>query len=316
MKTIFLFSLLFAVSASAAVYGTDDRQLLSSSKFNPQYELSRAVAVLIPNTFIEDSKTTPGTKNLVTTPLTESQYLCPAERFAALPSFSVSCTGFLIAPDLLMTAGHCAVNFGEIKDGVNNFCTDFSWYFDFEVNSVNQVKTTGIPAENIYECEKIIQASHASNMIDEHQIDFKEDFAIIKLKKSVSNRTPLKLTTVRPKVGEAISMIGYPLGGPKILTHGKILSNEAMYDRSNLNSFPGNSGSPVLNSKNEVFGILVRGYPPSLIDDPKGGQCYIVNRCDTAGTTCAMKDPDGQRIGEHTMPISLIGKLKEMGLVQ
>lgn len=312
MKRIFLFSLLFSLNATAAIYGPDNRQLLSPS--HSHYALSRSVAVLVPNNFIEDSKTVTGTKDLATFPLTETQYLCPSERFASQPSFHVSCTGFLIAPDLLMTAGHCAVTFGETHDEANPYCTDFSWYFDFEADSRGRVKTTGISAENIYQCEKIIQAAHTSIPVSETVIDFKDDFAIIKLKKAVKNRTPLKLTTARPLPGDNVTILGHPLGAPKTISTGQILSNEATYDRSNVHSFQGNSGSPMLNSKGEVFGILVRGYPPSLIEKP-GQQCNVVNHCNVAGTSCTQPDPDGQRIGEHSMPISLINKLKELGLV-
>ncbi len=153
-KILFIF-FLFSFGAKAAIYGPDNRQLITSQ--NANYQKARSVAVLIPNSFIESSKNVPGAKNLVTAPLTDSQYMCPTERFASLPSFYVSCTGFLVAPDLLVTAGHCSVSFGEAQNEVNNFCTDFSWYFDFEANEKGDIKTTDIPAENIYECEKIIK---------------------------------------------------------------------------------------------------------------------------------------------------------------
>jgi len=308
MKTILF--LLLSLNASAAVYGPDNRAFVNSNNMS-----ARAVAVMVPKSFIEDSSEVPGTKNLATVPLIESQNMCASEKFASAPSFYVSCTGFLIAPDLLMTAGHCSVLFGETENSASPYCTDFDWYFGFEADSTGQVKTKNIPADSIYECEKIIKAAHNSFMVSQTVIDFREDYSLIKLKKQVVGRTPLKLTSQRPQPGEAVTLIGHPLGGPKMISAGKILSNEPTYDRSNVHSFSGNSGSPLLNAQGEVFGILVRGYPPSLIDAPTG-TCSVINRCNAEGTKCTQDDPDGQRIGEHSMPIGQIPVLKEMGLVQ
>jgi hypothetical protein len=48
---------------------------------------------------------------------------CEGERFVDQPSPG-SCSGFLIAPDLLVTAGHCSL--------VQDFCSKFRWVFGFE----------------------------------------------------------------------------------------------------------------------------------------------------------------------------------------
>lgn len=310
---LFLAVFLFSASAFATLYGQDSRQLIrrSSNSLSP----SRSVAIMIPNTDISDSSAGPHLKKMNTAPLSENQYLCPSERFSNLQSFYVSCTGFLIAPDLLVTAGHCAATFGEVRNETNSYCTDFSWYFDFEVDVFGNVNTNNIPAEKIYQCAEIIHAAHTSEPVSEKEIIFKDDFAIIKLKRAVLDRAPLKLTSSRPTPGSSISMIGHPLGGPKISVAGKVLSNEATYDRAAASGFDGNSGSPVFDSRGAVFGILVRGYPPSLIDN-KNNDCLIVNRCSADGKVCTEADPNGQISGDHIMPLGSISKLKELGLIK
>lgn len=305
MKFILLFSFFFSSFSFAAVYGTDTRQ----------FTRNRSVAIMISNTSIEASKQVSNLVNLDTDTIQNNQYMCSSERFANAQSFFVACTGFLIAPDLIMTAGHCAVNFGEERNVANPYCTDFSWYFDFEADSSGRVVTKNIPAENIYACDKIIHTAHTSEPINDHVIKFGDDFALIKLKKAVTNRKPLTLTSERPLPGQTISMVGHPLGGPKIGTKGTILSNEAAYDRAAISGFEGNSGSPVFNDKGEVFGILVRGYPAGLVDNPNDNQCRITNRCTADGKNCTVLDPD-QASGDHIMPLGLIPELKEMGLVK
>lgn len=305
MKLILSLSLLLSSVSWAAVYGTDTRK----------FTRNRSVAIMVANNLITPSKQNSNLVNLETDTIQNNQYMCSSERFASAQSLFVSCTGFLIAPDLLITAGHCSINFGEAKDVANSYCTDFSWYFDFEADSSGRVMTENISRENIYACEKIIHTAHTSEPINDHVIRFDDDFAIIKLKKAVSNRKPLALTSARPGPGQSISMVGHPLGGPKIGTKGTILANESAYDRAAITGFEGNSGSPVFNEKGEVFGILVRGYPPGLIDSPTNRQCRVTNHCSADGTTCKEIDPD-QPSGDHIMPLSLIPELKEMGLIK
>jgi V8-like Glu-specific endopeptidase len=314
MKFSFLFALLFSLQASATIYGNDSRQLVRRSSISNAP--SRSVAIMVANTLILDSEKSPGLKKLDTAPLSENQYMCKGERFADAQSLFVSCTGFLIAPDLLLTAGHCAINYGEDRQVANPYCTDFSWYFDFEADMQGKVITDGISADSIYACEKVIHVAHISVPISDREIKFDNDFALIKLKKAVTNRTPIKLTSIRPAVGESISMTGHPLGGPKISTTGAVLSNDPAYVRAAISGFDGNSGSPVFNAKGEAFGILVRGYPPSLIESAKDKTCMIANRCSADAKSCTMPDPNGQPAGDHIMPLDLISELKELNLVK
>lgn len=315
MKLSFLLVFLFSATAAATLYGNDSRQLVRRGSLASS-SASRAIGVMVANNAILDSKQGADFKDIDTAPLSANQYMCSSERFSDLQSFAVSCTGFLIAPDLLVTAGHCAVNFGEVTATANPYCTDFSWYFDFEADMSGKVITEKIPAANFYQCEKVIKAAHTSIPVSDREIIFKDDFAIIKLKKPVTGRTPLKLTSARPAPSSSISMIGHPLGAPKTSVSGRLLTNESTYDRAAVSGFEGNSGSPVFNSRGEVFGILVRGYPPGLIDSKTDRTCSVVNRCSADAKTCAESDPNGQPAGDHIMPLSLIPELKELRLLK
>ena len=74
--------------------------------------------------------------------------------------------------------------------------------------------------------------------------------------------------------------MGHPSGLPmKIAGGSKVHALEKHYFVANLDTFTGNSGSPVLNEKTGlVEGILVRGGKDYIFDFDEG--CYYVNKCE------------------------------------
>ncbi|MFN7729515.1 MAG: trypsin-like serine peptidase [Bdellovibrio sp.] len=280
MKIILLFALSWA---QASIFGTDDRTSVLAGSFLANAE-GAAVAMMVPNNFVTDSARGSGLKDLEIFPLTETWGLCSSERFAATSGFFVGCTGFLIAPDILMTAGHCAVNHGESTNEANAFCENFSWLFDFQVGPSGRPQVAGVVSDNLYQCEKVIKAVHDSEVDAAGKLIFRSDYALIKLKRKTA-RQPLTLAKALPQKGERLSVIGHPLGMPMVRSAGKVLTQNGLYFNTNLDIANGNSGSPVLNSKNEVTGILVRGYPESFVMRP-AGDCRLMNRCSEDGTRC------------------------------
>lgn len=304
---------------SAAVFGVDNRELVE--KNSPLGRgLGASVAIMIPGNFVTESMSTAQkkTSSIETEPLTDSWGMCSNERLAKVPSFFVSCTGFLIAPDILVTAGHCMVNFGEVKDTVTPQCESFRWLFDYQVQSKSEdsdniknkygVKTSGISDDELYECEKVIHAVHDSDYDEAtKKFTFRRDFAIVKLKNK-TNRKPLNISKLKPEKGEDVSMIGYPLGGTQVFATGKVLKSEENYFISNLDAFDGNSGSPVFDRKQNVIGILVRGYPESLyeVKDRKNKfQCYAINNCKDDASDCSVPSEYGLS-GEHVQFIEAV----------
>lgn len=176
------------------------------------------------------------------------------------------CTGFLIGPDILATAGHCM----ETKENCeNNF-----WVFDYKLDYQNQVLSI-FPEENVLECDKIV--SKEETLLD---------YAIIKLKRVPLNRTPLKIRTLSD--GEIsgnpnLVVIGYPLGHPLKFALQSTLRDTSKPDIINFESdtFKGNSGSPLINiQKGWVEGILFSGERDFIYDD----HCKRIKYC--AKGTC------------------------------
>ena len=71
--------------------------------------------------------------------------------------------------------------------------------------------------------------------------------------------------------------MGHPSGLPLKVTAGAtVRSHKRDFYVANLDSFEGNSGSPVFNENYEVAGILVRGE----VDFSHLGSCYVSHHCE------------------------------------
>ena len=240
---------------------------------------------------------------------------CKDELFYNEPSVAFSCTGFLIAPDLLVTAGHCvyAVNTPnqEIQNESGLACEAFDWIFDYEKKSDGSVETQSIPLDRLYHCKQIIYA------VQKETAPY-ADYALIQLDRPVLDRQPLKMSPNPVVIGEPVKMIGHPFGTPKkISDQGQVILNNNSYSSlvTNLDAFVGFSGSPVLNSKDEVIGVLVGGLPSANTYVDSQNKCERLNHCDLDGKNCVLPDKDMsfypafQKIGSEVQRIDPLREL-------
>src|SRR5690606_32415201 len=169
--------------------------------------------------------------------------LCKEERFREDLSLG-SCSGFLIAPDIMVTAGHCIMTEQQCKSN--------DWVFDFTPNEDGKYS---VAKKNVYSCEKLIAWKN----------DFITgiDYAIIKLSKRVKDRKPLDNRRAgKIEDGTDVMVIGNPYGlATKVAAGAKVVDNEdEAFFVTDLDTLQGNSGSAVFNAKTGVVeGILVRG---------------------------------------------------------
>ncbi|RLA64962.1 MAG: hypothetical protein DRQ89_02760 [Epsilonproteobacteria bacterium] len=210
----------------------------------------------------------------------EVRTLCEDERFSKQFSLPV-CTGFLVAPDLLVTAGHC-VN----KTNYHNR----AWIFGYDQSRATDSLPT-FKAEFVYHTKEVLEWK-------EDRIN-KSDFALVRLDRAVTIADPLKFRSYgEASVGTELAIIGHPNGLPtKISADAQILENKPNAYKTNLDSFGGNSGSPVFNLyTGEVEGILISGATDFLPNFTRG--CVEVNR---------KKDAEG---AEYVAKISLVNLAK------
>lgn len=257
LTTLLSFS---SFASDKVVYGVDNRVDLFQSDVPLFYELAHSTAAMIRNSDL----TTDGETVSITGNTLESRGICSTARFAKQIT-AASCSGFLVGPDLLVTAGHCVTSQRD--------CESFSWVFDYNVKSDDQSLDFSVDASSVYKCSKIISQDLSRTT--------KNDFALIRLDREVTDRTPLEFR----KEGEVeldtpLVVIGHPSGLPTKIADGAwVRNNESeYYFVTNLDTFGGNSGSAVFNTDTGVVeGILVRG-EQDYVWDSRG--CRVPKVCD------------------------------------
>lgn len=288
MKNVFALVILFALSlnliagtqSTNVVYGEDNREDVFESKNSIFVELAKSTAAMIKASTLSSRKG----EVEITGKTLASRGVCLKERFSKQIT-AASCSGFLVAENILVTAGHC------IK--TEDDCKSYKWVFDYKVDHADQ-GTIKVSEEQVYGCSRIIERSLDSVS--------KNDFAVIELNRKVLDRSPLKFRrTGRINVGDSVLVIGHPTGLPtKIAAGANVRKLSGKYFVSNLDTFAGNSGSAVFNaSTSELEGILVRGENDYVQDSSLG--CQVVNRCTDAGCR-----------GEDVTYITNIGSLKKI----
>ena len=279
------------------VYGQDNRQDVNEVKDQRIKLLGKSVAGRIPNFSFErnEEENKISFDNVQTLSSPMSMKVCSGERFAEQAT-AADCTGFLVGEDLLVTAGHCMMGMGQtIENGYSRQCQNFSWMFDY----TNDSDLKNVSMDNVYGCSLIVAGEFTHKM----------DYALIKLDRKVTGRTPLKLAQNKVGLGEKIFVMGHPSGLPlKYADGARVFETEEHYFSTNLDTFGGNSGSPVFNAKTlEVEGILVRGdtdYVMSFEDN--GERCTKVNICDDERENCL--EDDTNILGEHVNFIEVVNQ--------
>lgn len=285
------------------VYGEDNRQDLFRVTNSLHKTLSQSTAGLVP--INQMRKTTSNVYEIINTKtLGQSQNLCSGEAYESQPTAPI-CSGFLVGPDLLVTAGHCYKAFST----PDQVCKNFAWVFDYNMKSQSHDPNKNISLNNVYLCKTIIEAQLSGTM----------DFAIIRLDRKVVGRAPLKIRE-SGKVSNSTELvvIGHPTGLPtKVSPKGKITKNtEVTKISTTLDTFHGNSGSAVFDAKSGlVEGILIQGktdyYRPSINGNQRS--CQVVNKCDDNANNCSAGVEQGPIAqGEVVLRIDIIaGKIKK-----
>jgi hypothetical protein len=249
------------VAVEKVIYGVDDRKDFFEFKINGKVrDLASSVAALFRDNRVTDNGD--GTSTLTTQPLGQAQNLCTGERFFAQP-IGAFCSGFLVGPDLVATAGHCATA-GNV--------TSIRFVFGFRMED-KDTPVTRIPNNDIYSGKALI------GRVEENS---GPDWALIQLDRPVTGRTVLKIRrSGRIADNAPVSVIGYPSGLPVKFADGANVRDNSptAFFVANLDTYGGNSGSPVFAADGTVEGILVRGEA----DYVSNGSCNISKVCPSTG---------------------------------
>ncbi len=205
-------------------------------------------------------------------PIDTGNPLCADEPFRDQPAPGDG-SGFLVAPDIVATAGHCACP----ED-----YSDRAIVFGFVMLDAGTAVLT-IDESEIYYCSEVI-AYQVGN----------PDWALLRLDREVTGHNPLPVrrTGIVPD-GEQLLVIGYPFGLPrKYAANATVRDNSlSTYFQANLDTYEGSSGSVVLNANTlKVEGILAGG----LVDFVEDGNCDRSNVYPDTG------NPNWERVSRAT----------------
>lgn len=235
------------VARQTAVYGDDDRiETIALSDLTKRNHAHSVAAVF------QSSKLISTSHNCITIEsisLAEKKFnefripLCNFEPFREQPAVADG-TAFLVTPTIVATAGH-VIN-------KNNFHKR-QLIFNYEASASGKITLT-FSTDQVYSVRRFICG-------EEERMG--ADWSLLELDRPVLDRKPLAIRKRGIVVeNEPLYVIGHPLGLPKKIA-GKAMvrdSSSLEYFIANLDTYGGNSGSPVFNEMtHEVEGILARG---------------------------------------------------------
>lgn len=253
---------------SEVVYGVDSRIDFYNITDEHLKTLALGSVALVDHRKLTENED-PTLLNLQSAEYGATYFLCEDEPFFKQPT-AAFCSGFLIGPELIVTAGHC------IRNSVN--CQNVRFVFGYSYTEMDKDLST-IPKDNVYSCASLIHSE--TNAISGR------DFAIMKTDRPVMQFNPMPLRTQEIVANDAaLTAVGYPKGLPgKLAPEGQVRSNtHPNYFIATLDTYKGNSGSAVFNSQSRlVEGILVNGEDDFIYDTDK--KCRRSNVC--ADSACS-----------------------------
>ncbi len=191
---------------------------------------------------------------------------CDGEPFADQPT-AAFCTGWLAGDYLIATAGHC-YNSADLAD---------TW-FVFGFHMLNMTTPVMVVDDSqVYRGIEIV----STNPSGDH------DHAVVRVDRFVEavNARPMRISRVGGSqsgtfpAGSRAGVMGHPAGLPLKVAFGNatvVLANDPLlpYFQANLDTYGGNSGSPVFNVfLGIVEGVLVKG----AMDYVDNGTCFVSN---------------------------------------
>ena len=201
----------------------------------------------------------------MTVPFGPSRNLCTVGALLRPARPGPNCSGFLVESDVVATAGHCVTAAGLVG---------IKFVFNFRMIDATTAPTI-VSNDDVFTGVALLGRQFLDGP--------GPDWALVRLDRPALNHRVMPVRrSGKIADGQAVHVIGHPVGLPTKVAEGAAVrenSAKAMFV-SNLDTYGGNSGSPVFNADtHEAEGILVRGET----DFVSNGTCDISLVCPTSG---------------------------------
>ena len=257
MKTLFFMTFIMLHSYASIFFG-DDRKDFHEIKDPKIIELSSSIPSLIQKHKLVEKE---DGWEVNTNSLASGAYKFCSDANFAQEKLLANCSASLIAPDLVLTAAHCIDK--DKPDSIYH-TSAYLIVFDYKKTHADE-QVSFLPKENVYEIEDEMPLYEFSwnNMLN---------VAILKLKRPVTDRKPIKLNLDHDyATSTALFVLGYPMGiSQKLTDESNIVSSGVTQNsfRHYLDTFSVNSGSAIFDKDTyEIIGVHVRG---TMGKDPSG----------------------------------------------
>jgi V8-like Glu-specific endopeptidase len=280
------------------IYGTDDRIDVYEESSPQRLQWAAATCGLVSASELDYDPETDTYQVLTSSFTVFGRQPCDGEPFANQPT-APNCSGFAAGADIIATAGHC----------VNaNSLAAVRFVFGFQMLDADNAVTT-LRGDQVYEGAEVLGWRNDGSF----------DYAIVRLNRAITAPEVIPMPIRREGTiaeGTNVGVIGHPTGLPLKIAFGPTTTVRSSgpdgYFVANLDTYGGNSGSPVFNAITGVVeGVLVRG----ARDYNVVGTCFESNRiADTASgedvsksTSFAEFIPEITVEGPHTADIDSNG---------
>ncbi|HBB66221.1 MAG TPA: hypothetical protein DCZ93_02755, partial [Elusimicrobia bacterium] len=180
-----------------------------------------------------------------------------------------------------------------------------AFVFGYAVHESGGKARTEIPAGEVYTCSEIVKRQLVNVTTAEDNMEstvYGPDYALIRLDRKVKGHKPLPVNRGGGvKKGTPLFVTGHPTGLPlKFAGNARVIKDvdgASAYFGTNLDTFGGNSGSPVFNAETLLIeGIHVRG---------EGGQHFIPT---FEGCNTYLVRPPGTGSGGHVTKVDFLAE--------